>query len=259
MAEQVKVCRLGRLRYEPTWKLQAEIQARLIEAKRADPPRRIPHVLLLLEHDPVYTLGKSGDESNVVWDDDRRAREGVTLHRIDRGGDVTFHGPGQLVGYPILDLDRFFTDIHRYLRELEECVIRVLDRTGVEGDRFDGRTGVWIGPDQRGAERKVCAMGVRCSRWVTMHGFALNVQPRLSLYDGIIPCGIDDRGVTSMALETGAPIPMSRVMDWFVEAFADRFECETESLSGPMAWEWLSEFVGRPLDPGHYVVPEAPE
>lgn len=254
MAELVKVCRLGRLRYEPTWKLQAEIQARLIEAKRANPPEKPPHTLLLLEHDPVYTLGKSGDDNNLVWDATRRKAEGVSFHRIDRGGDVTFHGPGQLVGYPILDLDRFFTDIHRYLRELEECVIHVLSHLDLSGDRFPGRTGVWIGPDNFGSERKLCAMGVRCSRWVTMHGFALNVHPRLELYDGIVPCGIQDRGVTSLAKESQRPVAMEAVMTWFTDAFADRFSCQVETLEGESAWRWLSEFVGRPLDPDAYLV-----
>ncbi|MFT4604972.1 MAG: lipoyl(octanoyl) transferase [Rhodothermales bacterium] len=256
MKQLVKACRLGRLRYAPTWELQREIQSRLIQAKRGDPEQLIPHVMLLLEHEPVFTLGKSGDDENVVWDAERRALEGVAFHRIDRGGDVTFHGPGQLVGYPILDLDRFFTDIHRYLRELEEAVIRVLARVDLEGGRVDGRTGVWVGPDSRGAERKLCAMGVRCSRWVTMHGFALNVQPRLSYYDGIVPCGIEDRSVTSMAVEAGRPLDMSRVMDWFEMAFAERFDCRVETVSGEAAWDWLSQFLGRPVEPEVYLLPD---
>ena len=249
---RVVVCRLGRMRYAPTWELQKRIQSRLIAAKRADPPEDIPHVMLLLEHPPVYTLGKSGSRENLVWDDGRLDAEGVEFHHIDRGGDITFHGPGQLVGYPILDLDRFFTDIHRYLRELEESVIEVLAEYGLTGDRVEGRTGVWIGPDERGAERKVCALGVRCSRWVTMHGFALNVQPRMAFYEGIVPCGIEDRGVTSMALETGRALEMAEVMSRFTARFQDRFDCDALSLDGPDAWDFLSRFLQEELLPETY-------
>jgi lipoyl(octanoyl) transferase len=251
--QQVISCRLGKVRYEPAWELQREIQARLIAAKRGHPVEDLPHVMLLVEHDPVFTLGKSGDDTNLVWDAKRREAEGVEFHRIDRGGDITFHGPGQLVGYPILDLDRFFTDIHRYLRELEEAVIGTLSHWDISGDRVPGRTGVWVGPDLRGPERKLCAMGVRCSRWVTMHGLALNVQPRMDFYDGIVPCGIDDRSVGSMALECGSPIPLEEVMDQFEVQFADRFECRIESMGGDTAWRWLSELLGRELSAADYL------
>ncbi|MFT5141704.1 MAG: lipoyl(octanoyl) transferase [Rhodothermales bacterium] len=251
--QRVIACRLGKVRYEPAWELQREIQARLIAAKRGHPPEDLPHTMLLLEHDPVFTLGKSGDDDNLVWDSEKREAEGVEFHRIDRGGDITFHGPGQLVGYPILDLDRFFTDIHRYLRELEGAVIGTLSHWDISGERVPGRTGVWVGPDARGTERKLCAMGVRCSRWVTMHGFALNVQPHMGFYDGIVPCGIDDRGVGSMALERGSPIPMGEVMDEFEVQFAGRFGCNVQSLSGDAAWECLSELLGREVSGVNYL------
>ncbi|MBO6574939.1 MAG: lipoyl(octanoyl) transferase LipB [Rhodothermales bacterium] len=253
--QEVVVCRLGVLQYQPTWDLQRRIQSRLIAAKRSEPTEHLPHVMLLLEHPPVYTLGKSGSRENLLWDDARLAEQGVEFHHIDRGGDITFHGPGQLVGYPILDLDRFFTDIHRYLRELEDAVIHTLAQVGIEGDRVDGRTGVWVGPDVRGPERKVCAMGVRCSRWVTMHGFALNVQPRMDFYDGIVPCGIDDRGVTSMALEHGRPIEMNQVMGWFEQGFARQFDCDVRVLEGPFAWAFLSRFLEAEMSAESYQAP----
>ncbi|MEM1272122.1 MAG: lipoyl(octanoyl) transferase LipB, partial [Bacteroidota bacterium] len=155
---------------------------------------------------------------------------GATFHRIGRGGDITYHGPGQLVGYPILDLDRFFTDLGRYLRTLEECVIHVCASYGIDAGRVDGRTGVWVGPDERGPERKICAMGIRCSRWVTMHGFAFNVTTDLDYYDHIIPCGISDRGVTSLQKELGREVSMSEAKLRFTEAFEALFDAKVVSL-----------------------------
>ncbi|GAB5518301.1 MAG: lipoyl(octanoyl) transferase LipB [Rhodothermales bacterium] len=178
----------------------------MIHAKRASPPQAIPHVLLLVEHPHVYTLGKSGEASNLLLTDDELAERGARYILIDRGGDITYHGPGQLVGYPILDLDRFFTDIHRYIRCLEDAVMRTCADYGVVAGRIEGRTGVWVGPDDRGDERKICAIGIRCSRWVTMHGFAFNLNTNLEYFGYIIPCGISDRGVTSLAAEVGRPI-----------------------------------------------------
>lgn len=245
--QRVVSCRLGRVSYEAAWSLQREIQEKLIAAKRSEPAVPLPHLLLLVEHEPVFTLGKSGDEHNLVWDADRRQREGVAFHRIDRGGDITFHGPGQMVGYPILDLDRFFTDIHRYLRELEEAVMQTLASWGLPSGRVPGRTGVWIGPDSKGSERKICAMGVRCSRWVTMHGLALNVHTDLHYYQGIIPCGIDDRGVTSLQAEVGVktPLSMDAVMDTFERSFADQFACDVLRPKDEDVWSFLSSFLGR--------------
>ena len=208
MSSPAHVVRLGRRPYREAWALQQEAQDRLVAAKRAAPPEAIPHVVFAVEHDPVITLGKSGDAANVVASEDALGRGGVEVVRVDRGGDVTVHGPGQVVVYPVLDLDRLQTpegaplrDLHRYLRELEEAVIRTCADVGVAAGRVAGRTGVWVGPDARGPERKVCAMGVRCSRWVTTHGLALNVTTDLGLFGHVVPCGIADRGVTSLAAE----------------------------------------------------------
>lgn len=229
------VYRLGRVPYREAWALQSRIQQRLIAAKRAgDAP--LPHAVLVVEHPPVLTIGKSGDASHITASPARLAADGVELVEVDRGGDVTYHGPGQTVVYPILDLDRLHTpegaplrDLHRYLREMEEAVIRTCADGGVVADRVAGRTGVWVGlpasagtGSRRGAERKVCAMGVRVSRWVTMHGLALNVTTDLSHFDLIVPCGIADRGVTSLERETGAPPDGAAVEARLLTHLADR-------------------------------------
>ena len=241
---EIVVCALGRVPYERAWALQERVQERLIAAKRAEPPETVPHVLLLLEHPPVYTLGKSGDAENLLVSEERLEALGATFHRIGRGGDVTFHGPGQLVGYPLFDLDRFFTDLGRYLRALEEVILRTCAEYDVTGTRVDGRTGVWVGPDERGLERKICAMGVRCSRWVTMHGFALNVTTDLAYFDHIVPCGIDDRGVTSLAEEADASVSVDDVRRPVTEHVADLFGAETTELEGEAARAFLGELTG---------------
>jgi lipoyl(octanoyl) transferase len=241
---EIVVCALGRVPYERAWALQERVQERLIAAKRAEPPETVPHVLLLLEHPPVYTLGKSGDAENLLVSEERLEALGATFHRIGRGGDVTFHGPGQLVGYPLFDLDRFFTDLGRYLRTLEEVILRTCAEYDVTGTRVDGRTGVWVGPDERGLERKICAMGVRCSRWVTMHGFALNVTTDLAYFDHIVPCGIDDRGVTSLAEEADASVSVDDVRRPVTEHVADLFGAETTELEGEAARAFLGELTG---------------
>ena len=240
---EIVVCALGRVPYERAWALQERVQERLIAAKRAEPPETVPHVLLLLEHPPVYTLGKSGDAENLLVSEERLEALGATFHRIGRGGDVTFHGPGQLVGYPLFDLDRFFTDLGRYLRTLEEVILRTCAEYDVTGTRVDGRTGVWVGPDERGLERKICAMGVRCSRWVTMHGFALNVTTDLAYFDHIVPCGIDDRGVTSLAEEADASVSVDDVRRPVTEHVADLFGAETTELDGEAARAFLGELT----------------
>ena len=241
--EEIVICHLGRTAYEPARALQQAIQERLIAAKRATPPESLPHVLLLLEHPPVYTMGKSGDDENVLASTERLEALGATVHHIGRGGDVTFHGPGQLVGYPLFDLDRFFTDLGRYMRTLEEAIIRTCDAYGVAGGRVDGRTGVWVGPDEQGPERKICAMGVRCSRWVTMHGFALNVTTDLDYFDHIVPCGIQDRGVTSLAAETDAPVSVEAVRPRVVRHLTQLFEAEARELEGAEAQAFLRDFT----------------
>ena len=245
---EIVVCALGRVPYERAWALQERVQERLIAAKRAEPPETVPHVLLLLEHPPVYTLGKSGDAENLLVSEERLEALGATFHRIGRGGDVTFHGPGQLVGYPLFDLDRFFTDLGRYLRTLEEVVLRTCAEYGVAGTRVDGRTGVWVGPDEQGPERKICAMGVRCSRWVTMHGFALNVAPDLDYFDHIVPCGIADRGVTSLAAEADGPVDVAAVRAPLVRHFAEQFGAAVTEYRGDEARAFLREYVDGPVD-----------
>lgn len=225
--------------YREAWELQAEVQARLVQAKRTDPQEAIPQVLLLVEHPPVFTLGKSGDVGHLLADEQALTARGATYVETDRGGDITFHGPGQIVAYPIVDLDRLanpegqpLRDLHRYLRELEEAVIRTCADWGVEAGRVEGRTGVWVGPDSRGDERKICAMGVRCSRWVTMHGLALNVTTDLSWFDLIVPCGIDDRGVTSLERETQGPVSWQAVAERLVLHLSTRLGLSVEPV-GP--------------------------
>ena len=169
--------------------------------------------LLFVEHNPVYTLGKSGDINHVLIDEKERAEKGIEFFKINRGGDITFHGPGQLVGYPILDLDNFKTDLGWYLRSLEEVIILTMAEYGLKGDRSKGETGVWIDPDIKGAERKICAMGIRCSRWITMHGFAFNVNTDLGYFNHIIPCGIQNKQVTSLKKELGYEIAMQEAKE----------------------------------------------
>ena len=239
--QPVVVCNLGRTDYASGWALQQRVQQRLIEAKRSEPPETLPHVLLLVEHPHVYTLGKSGDRSNLLADEETLRARGATFVPVDRGGDITYHGPGQLVAYPILDLDRLFTDIHRYLRELEETVIRTCADYGIEAGRVPGRTGVWIGPDEQ-PERKVCAFGIRCSRWVTMHGLALNLNTDLSYFDHIVPCGIADRGVTSLAKETGRAIDEDHATNRLVAHFAERFGLEPTFYEEAEARTFLDHF-----------------
>lgn len=250
MRPTVHVCHLGHQAYEPAWALQRRLQNRLIEAKRAGVPASDapPLVVLLVEHPPVFTLGRNGDASNLLAHEALLAARGATFVPVDRGGDITFHGPGQLVAYPILDLDRLAypdgrraTDIHRFLRELEHAVIDTLAEYGVAAGPVEGRTGVWVGPDASGAERKICAMGIRCSRWVTMHGLALNLNTDLSYFDLIVPCGISDRGVTSLARELGAPASEGEVAKRLMGHFARRFGADLEEHSLPDALAFLGE------------------
>ena len=180
--------------------------------------------LLFVEHPPVYTLGKSGKIENVLIDDRDREERGISFYHTNRGGDITFHGPGQIVGYPILDLEKFYTDIGRYLRELEEVIILTLSEYGINAGRSPGETGVWIDPLVKGRERKICAMGVRCSRWITMHGFALNVNTGLEYFDHIIPCGIQNKKVTSLKEELGREISLMEVKQKLKRNFEKVFQ-----------------------------------
>jgi lipoyl(octanoyl) transferase len=229
--------------YEPTWTLQRQIQARLIAAKRQDPPEVLPHVLLLVEHPPVYTLGKCGDPSHLLLSETALAARGAHFYHTDRGGDITFHGPSQLVGYPLLDLDRIFTDIHRYMRTLEAMIIRTCAEYELSAKRVAGRTGVWIGSDERSPERKICAMGIRCSRWVTMHGFALNLNTDLSFFNHIIPCGIQDAGVTSLARELGSPVDAAEVQARLLHHFADQFDARLTRLDAEEGFDYLENLL----------------
>ncbi len=232
---QLRVQRLGLVEYVPTWQLQEQLmdatlaiktQNRLAETTGAA-PQTTPNHLLLCEHPHTYTLGKSGKPEHLLLDDAALAAHGASFHRINRGGDITYHGPGQLVGYPILDLDNFQPDIHWYLRTLEEAVIRTLAEYGLNAGRIAGLTGVWLDWEAGAARpRKICALGVRCSRWVTLHGFALNVNPDLAYFGHIVPCGITDKAVTSLARELGEGPPVT------VADVADRLLPHLEALLG---------------------------
>lgn len=178
--------------------------------------------LLFVEHPHVYTLGKSGSLANLLLNEERLTENNAKFYQINRGGDITYHGPGQLVAYPILDLDHFFTDIHKYLRLLEEAVIQVLDHYGLKGGRVDGMTGVWLDGDKPTA-RKICAMGVKSSRWVTMHGIGFNINSDLSYFNHIVPCGIEDKSVTSLQRELGREIPMNEVKSVLLDKLAVQF------------------------------------
>jgi len=182
--------------------------------------------LLLVEHAPVYTLGKSGHAENILISEQEMESKEIQFYKTNRGGDITFHGPGQIVGYPILDLEKFYTDIGRYMRELEEVIMLTIDEYGITCGRSAGETGVWLDAGVAGKERKICAMGVRCSRWVTMHGFALNVNTDLSYFDFIIPCGIQNKKVTSIEKELGRKISMEDAKERIKRNFSKVFDCE---------------------------------
>ena len=204
MNKQVIVKDLGNKDYKETWDYQEllfeEIVAQKTNNKANGTNLPTTNYFLFVEHPHVYTLGKSGHIENLLIDEEGLKNKGATFYKINRGGDITYHGPGQIVGYPILDLENFFTDIHKYLRSLEEVIIRTLSDYGLKGERSEGETGVWLDVGTPFA-RKICAMGVRCSRWVTMHGFALNVNTDLGYFDNIIPCGIRGKAVTSLNVE----------------------------------------------------------
>ncbi len=232
---QVQVQKLGLIAYAAAWELQEQLMAATLAAKTSNRqaieagllPVPTPNHLLLCEHPPVYTLGKSGKPEHLLLDEAGLAQHGATFHRINRGGDITFHGPGQLVGYPLFDLDNFFTDIHRYLRLLEEAVILTLADYGLAAGRIAGLTGVWL-DFEAGAlnPRKICALGVKCSRWVTMHGFALNVNTDLTYFGHIVPCGITDKAVTSLRQELGRAVPVAEVQERLLPHLARLFGAE---------------------------------
>ena len=187
------------------------------------------HYLLFVEHPPVYTLGKSGNIENVLMSEEQLEQNGIQFFRTNRGGDITFHGEQQIVGYPILDLEKFYTDIGKYLRNLEEVIIATLADYGLKGARSPGATGVWLDPDRPGRERKICAMGVRTSRWITMHGFAFNVNTDLSYFNNIVPCGIQNKQVTSLEKELGVKIDLEDAKERVKKNFERVFEVELVS------------------------------
>jgi lipoyl(octanoyl) transferase len=215
--------------YKDTWDYQTELLQEIvntkIENRRNESKKNTENYFLFVEHPHVYTLGKSGDLSNLLLNEKQLAEKGATFYKINRGGDITYHGPGQIVGYPILDLENFFTDIHKYLRFLEEVIILTIAEYGIKGTRSDGETGVWLDAGTPFA-RKICAMGIRSSRWVTMHGFALNANVNLGYFDNIIPCGIKGKAVTSMEAELGQKVNMEEVKSKILKYFKELFEVE---------------------------------
>ena len=196
------------------------------ELTTSNAPLSTEHYLLFVEHPPVYTLGKSGNIENVLMSEQQLEQNGIQFFRTNRGGDITFHGDQQIVGYPILDLEKFYTDIGKYLRNLEEVIIQSLADYGLKGDRSKGETGVWLDPDMPGRERKICAMGVRTSRWITMHGFAFNINTDLSYFNNIIPCGIQNKQVTSLEKELGRKIDFEEAKETVKKNFEKVFEVE---------------------------------
>ena len=227
--KKVKITELGFLPYSEAWDIQEEYFSNTIAVKRQnrqlDSSILTENHLLLVEHPPVFTLGKSGKIDHLLLKEEVLKSKGIAFFKTNRGGDITFHGPGQLVGYPILDLDNFFTDIHKYLRYLEEIIIKTLSDFGLNSARSDGETGVWLDLDTPFA-RKICAMGVRASRWVTMHGFALNINTDLSYFNYIVPCGIQGKGVTSIAKELKREVDPSLVKAAVLKHFSEVFEVE---------------------------------
>lgn len=216
---------LGQLNYQAAWDLQESLLKENVRRKSAtaDNPST-EHYLLFVEHPPVYTLGKSGNKENVLLSDEELQANHIEFFHTNRGGDITFHGPDQIVGYPILDLEKYYTDIGKYLRNIEEVIILTMAEYGIKGERSAGETGVWIDPDLPGRERKICAIGVRCSRWVTMHGFAFNVNTDLSYFNHIIPCGIVNKQVTSLQQELGRELDMQEVKEKVKRNFERVFE-----------------------------------
>ncbi|WDO13151.1 lipoyl(octanoyl) transferase LipB [Flavobacterium sp. WW92] len=230
MNKKIQLLDLGQKDYKETWGYQEDLFKDILDLKirnrREELELETPNYFLFVEHPHVYTLGKSGDLSNLLLSEKQLEDKGATFYKINRGGDITYHGPGQIVGYPILDLENFFTDIHKYLRFLEEVFIRVLADYGLTGTRSEGETGVWLGVGTPFA-RKICALGVRASRWVTMHGFALNVNSDLGYFDNIIPCGIRGKAVTSLNVELGVEeVDVAEVKEKIKKHFTELFESQ---------------------------------
>ena len=226
---QVHFIDLGLIEYQKCWDFQTKlfnetVQQKIFNRKNPEEKIKTKNHLIFCEHPHVYTLGKSGDETNLLINQEEQKAKKVTFLKTNRGGDITYHGPGQLVVYPILDLDYFFSDIHKYLRYLEEAVIMTLANYGLLGNRIDGLTGVWI--DDNKNPRKICAIGVKSSRWVTMHGIGFNINSDLNYFNSIVPCGIDDKSVTSLEKELGKPIDMLELKTRFTNNFIKIFKID---------------------------------
>ncbi|HEU5146427.1 MAG TPA: lipoyl(octanoyl) transferase LipB [Chryseosolibacter sp.] len=229
MNKKTQFIHLGLIDYKEAWDYQTEIFNRILSVKAAN--RSLPvetqqptdNYLLFCEHPHVFTLGKSGNENNLLIRKEELNNIQATYYHINRGGDITYHGPGQLVGYPVIDMENFFTDIHRYMRYIEEAVIQTLASFNIVAGRIPGLTGVWIEADDPGKARKICALGVKTSRWVTMHGFALNVNTDLRYFDYIVPCGIDDKAVTSIEKELGRKVDLLQVEETLKEKLQQQF------------------------------------
>ena len=220
---------IGKSSFSDAWQYQEEIFKKTIDQKIENRSSKskieTENFLIITEHNPVYTIGKSGDISNLLLNDDEMKTEGIEFYKINRGGDITYHGPGQIMGYPIIDLDNFFTDINLYLRKLEEVIINTLKSYDLRGFTIKGETGVWV-KDNNGLSKKVCAFGIRASRWVTMHGFSFNVNPELNYFKNIIPCGIKDKGVTSVSELKKSNIEMNQIKQILYKNFAESFSAE---------------------------------
>ena len=230
MNKKIQLQDLGSKDYKLTWDYQEELFKKIVDIKilnrREGSEIETPNYFLFVEHPHVYTLGKSGDISNLLLSEKQLEAKKATFYKINRGGDITYHGPGQIVGYPIIDLENYFTDIHKYLRFLEEVIILTLAEYNIIGKRSEGETGVWLDVGTPFA-RKICAMGVRASRWVTMHGFALNVNADLGYFDNIIPCGIRGKAVTSLQVELGVEkVEEAKVKEKIIKHFSNLFEAE---------------------------------
>lgn len=227
--QKVELQDLGLKNYQEAWDYQNKLFQEIIDIKLDNRNNNLnnqtPNYFLFTEHPHVYTLGKSGDLNNLLLSESQLKEKGITFFKSNRGGDITYHGPGQIVGYPILDLDNFFTDIHKFMRNLEEVIIKTIAAYGLKGERSEGETGVWLDVGTPFA-RKICALGVRTSRWVTMHGFALNVSTNLGYFDHIIPCGIRGKAVTSLEAELNKKIDIDEVKEKIKIHFQAVFECE---------------------------------
>ena len=232
--KQTRYINLGLIDYKDAWDYQTDLFQRVLGVKAEN--RSLPdnqqrltdNFLVFCQHPHVYTLGKSGKEENLLVKDDELKVIGASYYHINRGGDITYHGPGQIVGYPIIDLENFFTDIHKYMRLLEEAVIQTVREFGISAGRIPGLTGVWINHNEKESARKICALGVKTSRWVTMHGFALNVNTDLNYFSHIVPCGIDDKEVTSLQKELGQAVDLSAVEEILKNKIADLFGMKLE-------------------------------